>query len=365
MSQNVQVKIKISPLNYFHRSHSAVMTNFSGWKLPLYYTGIIQEHNHVRKYAGLFDISHMGRIKINLESITILERHIPSDISGMKIGQVRYSVLINKLGNLVDDLLVYRLKESILLVVNASRLKEVLRNLLEISGLLFKELKNTVQISIQGPKSQNIIKKVFEEPIKLKFMNVEEYNCKKFKFIISRTGYTGEDGFEIIGNKEGISSIILLFLKSQELKPIGLGARDSLRLEAGLCLYGNEIAESINPIEAKISWVLDKKRMKLGNFCGANLFKNILKNGPKIRRYGFIITEKYIARNGAKVKNESGVIRGYISSGCFSPTLNKSICMGFIDSQWDKTEELFVKIRNKLIKIKKIDLPFVKHKYHN
>ena len=364
MNKEVKSPIQVTPLYDVHNSFNASMINFAGWKLPLYYTGIIQEHNHVRSQVGLFDVSHMGRIEVDPRSIKKLENIIPIDIQNMKLGRVKYSILLNESGNIIDDLLVYKLKHTVLLVVNASRMKAVNNLLSDMSGLLFKELKNTAQISIQGPKSGMVIKNIFFNSDELKFMEIGEYNFESLQYLVSRTGYTGEDGFEIIGIGDGILKIVSILLECKELKLIGLGARDSLRLEAGLCLYGNEINEEINPIESGLSWVFDKKRMQLENFYGARSIKNNILNRPFLKRYGFEINEKCIARHGTEVKNDLGVKRGYITSGCFSPTLDKSICMGLIDSKWDEKEKLFVSIRKKIVKITKVDLPFVDHKYH-
>lgn len=365
MNKDVKAQIQLTPLYDVHNSFNASMISFAGWKLPLYYTGIIQEHNHVRSQVGLFDVSHMGRIEVDPISIDKLENIIPIDITSMKLGRVKYSILINKSGNIIDDLLVYKLKDTILLVVNASRIKAVNNLLSDVPGLLYKELRDTAQISIQGPKSEMVIKRIFSNSDSLKFMEIGEYIYESFQYLISRTGYTGEDGFEIISIRDGILKIVSILLEYKELKLIGLGARDSLRLEAGLCLYGNEISEEINPIESGLSWVFDKKRMQLENFYGARSIKNNILNRPFLKRYGFKINEKCIARHGMEVKNNLGIKRGYITSGCFSPTLDKSICMGLINSKWDEKEELFVSIRKKIVKITKVDLPFVEHKYHN
>ena len=365
MNKDVKAQIQLTPLYDIHNSFNASMINFAGWKLPLYYTGIIQEHNHVRSQVGLFDVSHMGRIEVDPISTEKLENIIPIDIKNMKLGRVKYSILINKSGNIIDDLLVYKLKDTILLVVNASRIKAVNNLLSDVPGLLYKELRDTAQISIQGPKSEMVIKRIFSNSNSLKFMEIGEYIYESFQYLISRTGYTGEDGFEIISIRDGILKIVSILLEYKELKLIGLGARDSLRLEAGLCLYGNEINEEINPIESGLSWVFDKKRIQLENFYGARSIKNKTLNRPFLKRYGFKINEKCIARHGMEVKNNLGIKRGYITSGCFSPTMDKSICMGLIDSKWDEKEELFVSIRKKIVKITKVDLPFVEHKYHN
>lgn len=358
-------QIKLSPLHNLHKKYGATMTNFFGWELPVYYTGIIREHKHVRDFAGLFDVSHMCRIEIQDHEMGDLEKHLPVNMNDYYIGDVKYSFLINKSGLIIDDLLVNKINKKILFVTNASRRDKVIGLLSKIPGLKFKELINTAQIAIQGPESEKIISTVFEGSEDLNFMKIGEFKFKNSKFLISRTGYTGEDGFEIIGEKEKLSQIISILLKDKKLKLIGLGARDSLRLEAGLCLYGNEITEEINPMEAGISWVIDKKSMEFEKFYGSVSFKNILQIGIKKKRYGFVLSDRHIARSGTLVSNNKQEIRGYITSGCFSPTLNKSICMGFINTNCKEKENLYVNIRSNFIKINKINLPFVQHKYKN
>jgi len=364
MNFGSSVNEKLTPLYDIHLDNSATLINFFDWKLPLYFSGIIEEHNLVRNYAGLFDVSHMCRIEIQYETVRNLDNFLPFNLHDIHIGSVKYSILFNDLGSIIDDLLIYRLDNKILMVTNASRRKVVLNFLSKIEGLIYTELSNTAQLSVQGPKSASIMSKIFINSDKMKFLRVKNFEYNNSSFLVSRTGYTGEDGFEVIAEKDKICNLVVKLLKNKKLNLIGLGARDSLRLEAGLCLYGNEIDEKISPLEANISWVLDKKKLESENFYGANLIKKELITGSSRKRYGFLVENRYIARNGNLIVDSNGKNIGYITSGCYSPTLKKSICMGLVNTMCAENQDLFVNIRNRNIKVFKTTLPFVKHKYN-
>ena len=363
------MEIQKTALYNCHKSLGAKFVPFAGYEMPVQYTtGIVEEHKLTRNKSGFFDVSHMGQLFIegtdNLS--TELEKIIPIDLKKIKLNQSKYSFLTNDKGGIYDDLIVTKVENGFNIILNAACKNN---DLAIIKNGLKDKFKITLHndlslIAIQGPESAKILEKLISYVSTLKFMNGNKFSYKNKNIYITRSGYTGEDGFEI-SLFNNLAEDFVKELMERGAKPIGLGARDTLRLEAGLCLYGNEINEEINPIESGLSWVFDKKRMHLENFYGARSIKNNILNRPFLKRYGFKINEKCIARHGMEVKNNLGIKRGYITSGCFSPTLDKSICMGLIDSKWDEKEELFVSIRKKIVKITKVDLPFVEHKYHN
>ena len=364
------MNVKKTALYNLHKKHGAKFVNFAGYEMPIQYkSGIITEHNMTRNKSGIFDVSHMGQLFIkDKDDLTEnLQKIFPTDLKKLSINQSKYSFLMKENGGIYDDLIITKIEDGYMIILNAACKKN---DLLIIKSKLDNKFELILRddlslVAIQGPESKDILEKIIPGVKKIKFMNGNKFSFNSEEIYITRSGYTGEDGFEIIGEKEKISQVISILLKDKKLKLIGLGARDSLRLEAGLCLYGNELTEKINPMEAGISWVIDKKNMELEKFYGSVSFKNILKTGIKKKRCGFVLSDRHIARSGTLISNNKREIRGYITSGCFSPTLNKSICMGFINTNCKEKENLYVNIRSNFIKINKINLPFVQHKYKN
>ena len=342
------------------------MINFAGYKMPVQYSdGVIEEHNYVRNNVGVFDVSHMGEIFISGEESNKLLQFITSnDVDKLVPGKVQYSCFPNKQGGIVDDFLLYMLAtDRYLLVVNATNIEKDI-NWIK-SHNTFKctiedHSKNYSLLAVQGPKSINLLQEITS-------IDLSRSNYYNFKggcsaeindVILSRTGYTGEIGYELyVKNKDVKKLWNALFNTSIIIKPIGLAARDTLRLEKGFCLYGNDINDTTSPIEAGLGWITKFNK----KFINANNLKIEQKNGPKRKLVGLELKDKGIARNGYNILDSKDVEIGKITSGSMSPTLNKAIAMGYISSEMsDIGNEVFVQIRNKKIRSIIISLPFVK-----
>ncbi len=340
------------------------MCPFAGYMMPINYTNsIIQEHNHTRNSAGLFDVSHMGAIFIDDENVANeLEKLIPCDIKELQIGQTKYSLLLNDKGGIVDDLLISRIANGFLIVVNAGNKHQDLQYLQTLNVKFRPEFSLNI-LALQGPKAHEVIKTIAPKAAELKFMNVGKFGFENDEIYISRTGYTGEDGFEIIAENKSAEKIFEKLLGNSDVLPIGLGARDSLRLEAGLCLHGHDISPNTTPTEASLNWVIGKRRRVGGGFAGASIVLEQMKSGAAKKLVGLIPESKAIAREGATVHLADGSKVGTVTSGTHSPTLNKAIAMGYVDTA-HLNSELFVNIRDQNYPVKIHKLPFVQTKYY-
>lgn len=358
-----------TPLTDLHRSLGAKMVPFAGYEMPLQYPmGILGEHNHTRTHAGLFDVSHMGPLRVKGPlAAEQLERLIPCDLKEMNVGEIRYGLLLNDKGGIVDDLLIAKEEQSFLLVLNAGRKHEDLRYLQEQIGgsceiiPLFKH----AMLALQGPEAKIIMKEICPEAVALTFMTGGHFFIDVMPLWISRTGYTGEDGFEIILPPKAAVPLATKMLSFPEVKPIGLGARDSLRLEAGLCLYGHDLTEEKTPVEATLVWSLGARRRQDGGFVGADIIKEQLAQGTQVKRIGLVLKDKAIAREGALIKTEQGDTIGRITSGCPSPSLGIPIAMGYIETPYAKGDTpIYVDVRDQLREAVVTKMPFVPHKYY-
>lgn len=356
------------PLDHIHHTLHAKMVPFAGFNMPVQYpTGILQEHLHTREQAGLFDVSHMGAILVQGPHAAIaLESLIASDIQEMSPGQVKYGLLLNQQGGIIDDLLISHLEDGFLLVVNADGKENDL-------SLLNKQIGTKINLiplfdwaifALQGPKSACVLKRFFPEINSLTFMSSLAATFEATPVFISRTGYTGEDGFELILEPHIAQKLFQEFLTQPEVKPIGLGARDSLRLEAGLCLYGHDITQNTTPAMAGLTWAIGKRRRLEGCFPGAEIVLAEIKSGPKQKRVGFIPQTKAIAREGCTIHTSDNRIVGTITSGTHSPSLGKPIAMGYLDADQLNATNLMVNIRSQLHPVKVEKLPFVPHNYY-
>jgi aminomethyltransferase len=360
-------KLKKTAIYDEHLNLGAKIIDFGGWQMPVQYSSIIDEHKAVRNKAGLFDVSHMGEILIQGEnSLGLVQKLITNDASKMENGQVIYTPMCYEDGGIVDDLLVYRLKEDeFLLVVNASNTTKDFK-WIKSNSELFKnvEVYNKTDyyslIAIQGPISREIISEIVADDIEnLKFYRFIETKINGFDAIVSRTGYTGELGFEIYLKSENGPKLWRKLIEigaEKGLVPAGLGARDTLRLEKALCLYGNDISEKTNPLEAGLSWTvkLDKK-----DFNGKKELVKVNKDGLNKKLVGFKMIDRGIPRHGYKIKiNDQEV--GEVTSGSYSPTLDGNIGLAYIDV--DKIsigKEVDICIRKREVKAKIVETPFV------
>jgi aminomethyltransferase len=361
--------LKKTPLYKTHIKYGGKIIDFAGWALPVQYEGIIKEHLAVRTKAGLFDISHMGEIKITgPDAEKFIQYLVTNDISKLAYNQVIYTTMCYQNGGTVDDLLVYKFSsDDFLLVVNASNTDKDYNWILdnkERYNIKIKNISNNIsQLALQGPKAQEILQSLTEYNFnKIKFFCFEKIDIKGIKCIVSRTGYTGEDGFEIYTKNEYgpfIWEQIMEKGKELGLKPVGLGARDTLRFEAGLPLYGNELSNDISPLEAGLGFFvkLDK------DFIGKDALQNQKQDGIKRKLIGFEMIDNGIPRHGYKVAINGNVI-GFVTTGYFSPTLKKNIGLALIGSRFVKvSNKIEILIRKKPLKAVITGKNFYKNKY--
>ena len=371
--------LKKTNLFDFHEKKGAKFVPFAGYSMPVQYkSGVISEHLHTRSKAGFFDVSHMGQIKIwpknndKEKLIQELEKLMPCDLYNLKENRQTYSLLTNSNGGVIDDLMIANKVSYFQLVVNASQKKTDYQHLKNnISQDFDIELEeNKSLLAIQGPQSENILSDINSNVKNMKFMDSIDISLAGIDCSISRSGYTGEDGFEISVHNKNVLQLVEILFKKSELLPIGLGARDSLRLEAGLCLYGNDLTSDITPIEANLNWVIHKRRREQDSsnikFLGNTKILNQLEKGPSYLRIGLLPIEKAPMRRESIIYLDEGgeTEIGIVTSGGYSPTLNKPISMGRIKSEYlESLEKVFVKIRDKILPATITKLPFIKTKY--
>jgi len=358
--------MKKTALFELHKSLGAKMAPFAGYEMPIQYEGINVEHTNVRESIGVFDVSHMGEFIIEgNKSLNLIQLLCTNDAAKLRIGQAQYSCMTNSTGGIVDDLIIYRLKEqSYLLVVNASNIEKDWNwiNSNNSFGATIKNISDEYSLlAIQGPKATIAMQSLTN----INLESIEFYNFKIGKFadmenvIISATGYTGSGGFEIYcKNNQAINIWNKVFEagKNYNIKPVGLAARDTLRLEMGYCLYGNDIDEETSPIEAGLGWITKFSK----DFINSKNLKRQKLEGTKKKLVGIELLERGIPRKGYEIINDENVVIGNITSGTMSPTLSKGIGMGYIDS--DKSminSQVGIKIRNKVIAAKIVKTPFV------
>ena len=368
-------EVKRTPLYDLHLRSGARMVEFAGWEMPLSYTDIVQEHLNVRQKAGIFDLSHMGEIEVwGKDGLKIIQNLTTNDASLLDVGGVQYTLMLYPDGGVVDDLLVYRLEDHYMLVVNAAN---TLKDLEWIRAHAAGDIEirdvstDTALIAIQGPLSQGILSEIVSADLSAvryyhcirTTINVprETFSKDEVKCIISRTGYTGEDGFEIYIDghyAEGLWETLMRAGGSLGLMPAGLGARDSLRIEAAYPLYGHEISGSTIPYEAGLGWVV---KLDKGEFMGRESLAAAKEKGLSRRLVGIQLMERGVPRAGCEIMKDSVKI-GHLTSGTFSPSLQIGIGMGYVDiGKAQLGNEVYVMIRNKAVGAKIVKMPFVKH----
>jgi aminomethyltransferase len=328
--------LKRTPLYALHRELGARMVSFAGYEMPVQYpTGILAEHLHTRSQAGLFDVSHMGQIRLaGPEAIAALERLVPGDLVALAPMRMRYTLLLNEAGGILDDLMATRLADGLFLVVNAARKEADLSHLRDRLGIgaSIEPLADRALLALQGPAAATVFSRFIEGIARLRFMSAAEVTVGGRQCLVTRSGYTGEDGFEIslpAGEAEGFARLLIA---EPEVLPIGLGARDSLRLEAGLCLYGHDIDETTTPIEADLAWTIGKRRRAEGGFPGAATILRQLAEGTRRRRVGIRPDGRAPAREDTEIVDDAGNKLGKVTSGSFGPSVGGPIAMGYVDS---------------------------------
>ncbi len=352
-----------------HLKLGAKIVEFAGWEMPVQYSGIIDEHNNVRNNAGLFDVSHMGEFFVSgKDALKLLQKLVPQNIEKLTDGKAVYCQLPNENGGLIDDLIIYRLKnEEYLVIVNASGIEkdyEWFKQNADGFDVKIEDKSDEYSLlALQGPNAKKIIAKLgISEDEQPKFFHIKYAKLNGADILLARTGYTGEDGFEILTKNENIVELWNLILeKGAEfgVKPIGLGARDTLRLEAALPLYGNDLNEKTTPVESGLSWFIPKD--KDADYNGKAKIIEQLKNGVKKHLIGFKMTDRAIPRHEYELYVH-GEKAGIVTSGGFAPTLNENIGLGYIEEELPPGSEIQVMVRNKLYNAKIVKTPFVEKK---
>jgi aminomethyltransferase len=371
--------LRLVPLDAWHRRHGARMVAFAGYAMPVQYDltgelasrcrgGVLAEHLHTRAHAGLFDVSHMGQASLTGTNVaTALESLVPGDIAGLKPGRQRYTLLTNEAGGIIDDLMVARLdQDRLFLVVNASR-KDVDFTHLATNlpaQVVLTPCEDRSLLALQGPEAAAAMARLSPEAVALPFMGIAAVSLDGIDCLVSRSGYTGEDGFEISVPSAQVEALADKLVAQPEVAPIGLGARDSLRLEAGLCLYGNDIDELTSPIEAGLAWVIGKRRKVNWDFPGGLVMRDQFDNGVPRRRVGIRPEGRASARAQTTIMADDGTEAGIITSGGFGPSVNGPVAMGYVrkDLAGDGTG-LNLIIRGKTIRATVVPLPFSPHRY--
>ncbi|MGH6874742.1 MAG: glycine cleavage system aminomethyltransferase GcvT, partial [Aestuariivirgaceae bacterium] len=324
-----------------HMKQGARMVPFAGYEMPVQFaTGIIAEHNHTRTSAGLFDVSHMGQAFIHggdhESAARALERQVPADILGLEPGRTRYTQFTNPQGGIIDDLMITRSPApaddgKLLLVVNASRKAadyELLNENLP-PGVSLVRIEDRSLLALQGPKAESVLSRHCPEAAAMPFMSAAVAQFDRLEINLSRSGYTGEDGYELSVPTRYVAAVYQALLNDPDVKPVGLGARDSLRLEAGLCLYGHDIDETTSPVEADLVWSIGRHRRTEGGYPGAERIIRELKEGPHRRRVGIRPEGRAPAREGTAI-TAAGRTVGTITSGSFGPTVSGPVAMGYV-----------------------------------
>ena len=358
------------PLDAWHRAQGARMVPFAGYEMPIQYEGIVAEHEWTRTSAGLFDVSHMGQLLLSGPDLdAAVEAVLPIDLSTLKLGQQRYSLLLDENGGVLDDLMVSRWPEHLYLVVNGATKWDDIGHLREQlpDDITLNHLEDRALLALQGPKAADALARHAqgEHPLSaLTFMKFGQYTIAGHEVTIARAGYTGEDGFEISIAADAAEEVATLLCGEPEVKPIGLGARDSLRLEAGLPLYGHDLSPETSPIEAGLIFGINKRRRTEGGYPGAERINREIVEGTPRKWVGLTLEGRLPAREGAEIFAGDTQI-GVVTSGGFSPTLGHPIAMGYVMSDHaGEGTELTVEVRNKRLPAKVAKLPFVPHRYH-
>ena len=357
-----------TPLGGLHRSLGGRMVPFAGYAMPVQYpAGIMAEHLHCRAAAALFDVSHMGQAELLGEgAAAALERVTPADVQGLKPGRQRYALLTTPDGGIFDDFMVANLGDRLFLVVNASR-KHLDFPLIEAAlpaGVTLRPLPDRALLALQGPAAAEALGSLSPDLAALSFMGVAQGAVAGIPVLASRSGYTGEDGFEISVAADHAESLARALLALPGVQPAGLGARDSLRLEAGLCLYGNDIDETTSPVEAALVWSIGKRRRMEWNFPGADRVRLELADGPARLRVGLLPEGRQPARGHTPIQAADGTAVGEVTSGGFGPSLNGPLAMGYVARPFaaDGTA-LALLVRGKALAARVAPTPFVPHRY--
>jgi aminomethyltransferase len=374
-TQVLPASLETTPLHALHISRGARMVPFAGYEMPVQYEGIIAEHLHTRAAAGLFDVSHMGQAFLigpdHDAAARALEALVGADLVGLESGRQRYTQLLDEDGGILDDLMVTRSADPdedgvLMLIVNAARKAQDYEHLERAlpPGVKLLRAEQRALIALQGPSAAAVLARHAPDTAAMPFMTAKSTRFDGIECHVSRSGYTGEDGYEISARAIRVRAVVERLLGHPEVKLVGLGARDSLRLEAGLCLYGHDIDAGTSPVEAGLAWSIGKRRREQGGFLGASRILGELERGPARKRVGLEMEGRIPAREGAQIRCEGAAI-GKITSGGFGPSVGKPIAMGYVDSRFAAPgSAVLVTVREKELPARIVPMPFVPHRYH-
>jgi aminomethyltransferase len=379
LARDDQSQLKRTPLHALHVAHGGKMVPFAGYDMPVQYpAGVLKEHLHTRNAAGLFDVSHMGQIALRAKSgrpedaALALERLVPQDMVSIPAGRQRYAQFTNQSGGILDDLMVANFGDHLFLVVNAACKAEDEAHLrAHLSDVcVIEPLPDRALIALQGPKAESVLARLCPEAPAMRFMDAGPHRVDGIECFVSRSGYTGEDGFEISVPADQAEALAKTLLENSDVMPIGLGARDSLRLEAGLCLYGHDIVTTTTPVEGALEWSLQKSRRnggaRAGGFPGAEPILAQLEKGAPRRRVGLKPEGRAPVREGAPLFADatSSEQIGAVTSGGFGPSLNAPVAMGYLPTALAKPGTLvFAEVRGQRLPLQISPMPFVPNTY--
>ncbi|WP_248797218.1 glycine cleavage system aminomethyltransferase GcvT [Pseudomonas sp. MWU13-2105] len=367
--------LKQTPLHALHLQLGARMVPFAGYDMPVQYPlGVMKEHLHTREKAGLFDVSHMGQIRlVGAAAAKALEALVPVDIIDLPVGMQRYAMFTNEAGGILDDLMVANLgNDELFLVVNAACKEQDLAHLQKHLGQLCEVVplfEERALLALQGPAAVSVLARLAPEVTKMTFMQFASVRLLGVDCYVSRSGYTGEDGFEISVPAASAEALARSLLAETEVEAIGLGARDSLRLEAGLCLYGHDMNSDTTPVAASLLWAISKARRadgaRAGGFPGAETIFAQQQQGVSRKRVGLLPQERTPVREGAEIVDQDGKVIGNVCSGGFGPTLGAPLAMGYVDSSQAALEsDVWAIVRGKRVPLKVSKMPFVPQRYY-
>jgi aminomethyltransferase len=367
--------LQTTPLHEAHIALGARMVPFAGYDMPVQYTeGVLKEHLWTREHAGIFDVSHMGQARLRgVAPLAAFEEVVPGDFIGLKPGKQKYSLLLNRTGGIIDDLMAARPVNSegtgddgLFVVVNGACKENDFKVIEgELAGqVTIERLETRALIALQGPEAAAVFQHYAPEVASMVFMDIRLMTAFGVDLIVSRSGYTGEDGYEISVPEEAADDVWNKLLVDHRVKPIGLGARDSLRLEAGLPLYGHDLDETVSPVEADLAFAINKNRREQRDFPGAARIVKELAEGPPRRRVALKVLEGAPAREGAEIADAAGKVIGVVTSGGFSPVLKCGIAIGFVSGANRAVgDQLKVIVRGKPQAAEVVKGPFVPHRY--
>jgi aminomethyltransferase len=367
VTDTVTTALKLTPLNALHKTLGAKMVPFAGYEMPLQYKGIMAEHEHCRSQAAFFDVSHMGLAMLRGDDAAdALETLVVSDLKALPAGKLRYTLLTNDAGGIIDDLMVVNSGSYLVVIVNAARKDLDFAYIQDRIGerVSMEIWEDRALLALQGPAAAAVLARLAPASRHMLFMSMETLKIGEIRCGVTRSGYTGEDGFEIVVDSEDARTIAELLLEEPEVMPAGLGARDTLRLEAGLCLYGQDIDETTTPVEAGLGWTINRRRREEGGFPGDEVILRQMAEGPKRKRVGIMLGGRVPARAGARVFDPQGAPLGTITSGNYGPSVGGPVAMGYVSTHSAVPETpVIVLVRGKPLPGRVVKLPFVPHRY--